>query len=102
MRKFQSESQNLASQYNEEKRRLEERIQEMDEKSRRDTERTAAEYSQKLKILEEQLSHTSSAAVEEREALQKQITELQKNRRATRVGLFANIGRALDRFFRLI
>lgn len=102
MQKVQRESHQLASQYSEEKRRMEQRMEEITENTRYEAERAAAEYNRRITYLQEELSDTSSAAVEQREMLQRQIEELRRNRQVGGLGFFGKIGSALDAFFGLI
>lgn len=98
--RVQNESVKLASEYNEEKSRMAQQIQEISESSRRVAERAAAEYNQRLSEVQEQITRTSSIAMQQTVELQRHIEGLQKDIRRTGGGFFGRVGRSFDRAFR--
>ncbi|PPQ81007.1 hypothetical protein CVT25_014515 [Psilocybe cyanescens] len=101
MNRVENESKKLASEYNAEKSRMEQRMQEISESSRKENERAAAEYNQQLSGLQAQLSRTSSDAVQQRAELESRIEALQQSHHNNGGGFFAKLGRALDGMFGL-
>ncbi|KAF5327319.1 hypothetical protein D9619_004266 [Psilocybe cf. subviscida] len=104
MTRVQNDSQKLASEYSEEKHKLEKRMQELSEAARQETERRNAEYNQQMQSLRTQLEQTSSALVDERVNLSRQIEDLRRQNNQRGVGghsggLFGMIGRAIDGIF---
>lgn len=100
MNRVQTDAQKLASEYNEEKCRLERRMHELSESARQEAERAAAEHSRHLAELQAQLNRVGSESTAQREALIREIEEL-KQRPRGRGGLFGMIGRAIDSIFGL-
>lgn len=98
MARVQKDSQKLASEYTEEKKKLEKRMQELKEAAREEAERRDAEYSAQMENLRAQLEQNS----DDRADLMRRIEELQwQNHGYYDTGLFGLIGRAIDGIFRL-
>lgn len=102
MTRVQNDSQKLASDYNEEKERLERRMQELSVSARQETERQAAEYQRQIQELQHRLSQTVTVSAVEKNDIMRQLADLQRRReQGIREGLFVMIGRALDTVFGL-
>ncbi|KDR76132.1 hypothetical protein GALMADRAFT_96589 [Galerina marginata CBS 339.88] len=101
MNRVQTDAQKLASEYNEEKSKMEKRMQELSESARLDNERVTAEYNRQIGELRTQLDQTSSASVQERADLVHQIEELRRRQQSgsSGGGFFSMIGRAIDGVF---
>ncbi|KAF8972235.1 P-loop containing nucleoside triphosphate hydrolase protein [Flammula alnicola] len=99
MNRVQTDAQKLASEYNEEKGRLERRMQELSEAARQESERATAEYNRQLSALREQLDRTSSDSAAERSNLLRQMDELRRRSHRGGGGFFAMVGRAIDGIF---
>jgi len=97
MNRIQEDAQKLVSEYSEEKKRMEKRVQELAESSREETERNKAEYNRQMSVLQNRLDRTAADSARERESLLNQIQELRN--RSGGSGFFAMIGRALDSVF---
>ena len=74
MLRVQNDSQKLASNYNEEKARMEQKMQEMAEAAAR----AAREYQQQMQTLDDQLRGAIQASAAERNAIQNQMDDLQR------------------------
>jgi ElaB/YqjD/DUF883 family membrane-anchored ribosome-binding protein len=98
MNRVQTDAQKLASEYNEEKSRLERRMHELAESARQEAERAAAEHDRHLNDLQGQLNRMASESVAQREALIREIEELQRHP-PRGAGFFGMIGRAIDGIF---
>lgn len=102
LNRVQADSQKLASDYNEEKARLEQRMQELAESNRREAERSAAEYQTQILELQHRLAKTASISVVEKADIVRQLSELRRQQsQGGRGGVFGMIGRALDSVFGL-
>lgn len=99
MTRVQNDSQRLASDYNEEKARLEHRMQELSESARRDAERAAAEYQQKIEDLENRLHQTASTSAAEKADIMRELEGLKRGGRRGGGGIFSMLGRAIDSIF---
>ncbi|KAF8150026.1 P-loop containing nucleoside triphosphate hydrolase protein [Crassisporium funariophilum] len=102
MNRVQSDSQKLVSEYNEEKNKMERRMQELSESARQDAERVTAEYSRQISALQTQLQSSTSSSAAERFDMVRQIEELQ--RRGQRSGgggggFFGMLGKVMDGVF---
>ena len=75
--KAKVDSENMASNYEEEKRRLEEVVREAQEQAQRERERAEAAYRERLDDLSKRLQETANTSATERDAMQKQINQLQ-------------------------
>jgi hypothetical protein len=101
MNRVQSDAQKLASEYSEEKRRMEMRLQELMESSRAEAEQQREEHRREMQELQRRLHETSLESTRERESLLRQMQELQLRQRQGGSGLFGMIGRVLDSVFRI-
>ncbi|KAF8896190.1 hypothetical protein BD779DRAFT_1494454 [Infundibulicybe gibba] len=98
MSRVQDQSQKLASDYNEEKAKLEKRLNELTEKARIEQEKTQAEYEAQLRALRQQLEQSVTSSAAEKNRIMEQISALQRGRGGVG-GLFSMIGTALDALF---
>jgi len=99
MDKVRADAENLASAYNEDMRKLEERMKEESEASRREREKVAEEYKHQISSLTEKLNQTTSNDTD-RDSLIRQIEELKS--KSVLGGFFTNLGRAIDRAFGMV
>lgn len=77
MNKMRSDSQGMASNYQEEKRRLEESMKQMQEQARREREQAEEQYRKQMGDLDRRLQETANSTAAEREAMQERINQLQ-------------------------
>ncbi|KAG2018162.1 TKL/TKL-ccin protein kinase [Coprinopsis cinerea AmutBmut pab1-1] len=99
MNRVRNDAEKLASNYQEEKERLEEQMREMMRESQRAQEETAARYQEQIDALEARLRDSAAASLAERQAIQKELDELRRRPPPSRGGFFGMIGAALDRIF---
>ena len=101
MSRVQTESQKLASDYNEEKARLERRMQEVAETARHEAERAAAEHQRQIEEFQDRLRQSTGSSAAEREEILRQLHEVKRRYEGAPrgVGFFGNLGRALDNLF---
>lgn len=102
MSRVQNDSQKLASDYNEEKARMEQRMHAMEAAARKEAERAAGEHKKQMEELNARLQQTASTTAAEKNAIKQRMDDLQHKYEATRGhpsgggGFFSQIGRALD------
>ncbi|KAF9781318.1 P-loop containing nucleoside triphosphate hydrolase protein [Thelephora terrestris] len=77
MNKMRSDSDSMASNYLEEKKKLEEVMKEVQEQARKDREKSEAAYRQQMDDLNRRLQETANSSAAEREAMQQRIGQLQ-------------------------
>ncbi|RDB26374.1 GTP-binding protein A [Hypsizygus marmoreus] len=100
LRRVQADSQKLATDYNEEKGRLERRLQELSESAKRDAERAAAEYQKHTQDLQSRLAESVSISATEKADIMRQLADLQRQHvQRGGGGVFGMIGRAIDGIF---
>ena len=77
MNKMRADSEGMASNYSEEKRRMEETMRQMQEQARQERERAEAEYRKQMDDLNRRLQESANASASEREAMAQRINQLQ-------------------------
>jgi len=77
MNKIRVDSEGMASNYQQEKTRMEETMRQMQEQARQDMERAEAAYKQQMVDLNRRLQESANASAAEREAMQQQVNQLQ-------------------------
>lgn len=105
--RFENDSKRLASDYKKEKARLQARLAQVEEETKREADRIASQYQGQIDDLRDTLQTNTAASEVERAQMQQQITEL--TRRSANVqsghpagfGLFTMIGAVIDRIFPL-
>jgi hypothetical protein len=75
--KMRTDSEGMVSNYNEEKKRADESIRQMQEEARQERERAEAAYKQQMVDLNRQLQESANASATVREAMGKRLNELQ-------------------------
>jgi hypothetical protein len=75
--KMRTDSEGMVSNYNEEKKRADESIRQMQEEARQERERAEAAYKQQVVDLNRQLQESANASAAVREAMEKRLNELQ-------------------------
>lgn len=103
MNRVLADSQKLASDYNEEKSRLEGRMQELSNNAREEAERNA-EYQRNISQLQLQLTRTEQTSAAEKQDIMRQLDELRNGHNKYGGGLggdgfFRMIGGAIDMIF---
>jgi hypothetical protein len=108
MARVQTDAQKLASDYNQDKIRMERQIQIIAETEKRNVERTVTEQRRQMEQLSRRLQHTTDASAAQKDAIQRQIADLQRRYDANRNhaggggGLFGQIGRIIDTLLKFI
>ncbi|KAF9650766.1 hypothetical protein BDM02DRAFT_3111513 [Thelephora ganbajun] len=77
MNRIKTDSEGMASNYQEEKRRMEEAMKQMQEQARQERERAEAAYKKQMDDLNKQLQESASASAAERNAMLERINGLQ-------------------------
>ena len=77
MDKIRMEQETAAAKYDEEKKRTEEAVKQVQEQARLERERAEAAYKQQMDELSRQLQERANAAASEREAMEQRINQLQ-------------------------
>ena len=77
MDRVRNDSAGMASNYQEEKKRLEEAMKEMQEQARQEREKADAAYKQQMDDLNNRLQERANASTAEREAMRERINQLQ-------------------------
>ena len=77
MNKIKMDSEGMTSNYNEEKKRMEEVVRRMEEQARQERERADAAYKQQMDGIYKRLEENANATAAEREAMQQRINQLQ-------------------------
>lgn len=77
MNKVRLDSESMASNYQEEKRRLEEAVKQMQDQARREREQAEAQYRQQMEDLNKRMQEVANSSAAEREAMQQRISQLQ-------------------------
>jgi hypothetical protein len=97
MSKVQTESQDLVSEYNEEKARLEHKMQEMDEEAKQRSASVAAEHEEHVQGLQSRLAEMSLVSAERTELAQ-QLSDLRAEQQIRRpeLGVFGQFGTTVD------
>ncbi|KAJ8521897.1 hypothetical protein ONZ45_g1470 [Pleurotus djamor] len=104
MTRVQNDSQRLASTYNEERARLEARMQEMEKRAKEENERLESNYQMQMRGMTERLQSAQEMSTRERNELMNTMHRLQQQnaelaRKKSRGGLFTKIGQFLDSIF---
>ncbi|KAF9465616.1 P-loop containing nucleoside triphosphate hydrolase protein [Collybia nuda] len=81
MERVQNDSQRLATEYNEEKRRMEEKMRDMAEQAKRDNEAAALKYEQQLKGYQQELEAKSAAFAQDKRMLEQRMEEAAAQRK---------------------
>ena len=77
MNRMKTDSDGMASNYQQEKKRMEEVVKEMQEKARQEREQAEAAYRQQMDDLNNRLQESSNASAAERKAMEERIGQLQ-------------------------
>jgi len=77
MNKMRADSEGMASNYGEEKRRMEETMRQMQEQARQEREQAEAAYRKQMDDLNIRLQESANASASDREAMQQRINQLQ-------------------------
>jgi len=77
MNKMRADSEGMASNYGEEKKRMEETMRQMQEQARLEREQTEAAYRKQMDDLNSRLQESANASASDREAMQQRINQLQ-------------------------
>ena len=77
MDRMRMDSEGMASNYQEEKRRMDEAMREMQEEARQEREQAEAAYRQQMDELNKRLEASTNASAAEREAMQQRLGQLQ-------------------------
>lgn len=96
MQKIENDRDRLSKEYEEEKRKADERVRQIQEDL--DAEKAAREQRQlEIARLSQEMEQSRTLNAQEREAMRRQLEELRKRR--SRGGFFSMVGRALDGIF---
>jgi hypothetical protein len=106
--RFENDAKRLASDYKNEKDKLDTRLAQMEEEAREEADRVAAQYQRQVDELRDSLQTNTSASEMERARMLQQIDELSQRSTQARggipmmgMGLFSMLGLVIDRIFPL-
>jgi len=102
--RFENDTKRLASDYKDEKERLEARVTQMEAETRQEADRVATQYQRQIDGLKDSIQTDAATSQREKARMLEQINDLSSRRDHVRSaplgpGLFSLVGAALDRIF---